>query len=49
MHHASLRQRPAPIVQSTARAGRLTHDAGGDELDGRRWKELSVAREGVLV
>ena len=29
--------------------GGLTHNAGGDLLDGRRWKELPVSREGVLV
>jgi len=29
--------------------GGVTHNAGGDELDGRRWKQLPVPREGVLV
>lgn len=29
--------------------GGITHNAGGDLLDGRRWKQLPVPREGVLV
>ncbi len=29
--------------------GGLTHNAGGDLLDGRRWKQLPAPREGVLV
>lgn len=29
--------------------GGLTHNAGGDLLDGRRWKQLPAPRDGVLV
>jgi protein gp37 len=29
--------------------GGVTHDAGGDLLDGRRWKQFPVPRPGVLV